>query len=93
MQLPALFKQSLTPGALCGVATVALTLTSAQNDHFGVQLLEHLKAVPRFDMVVLSLPRRDKVTLKQGFDAAVSAPVLDNMVVKRLVSVRACYRV
>lgn len=93
MQLPKIFKQSLTPAALCGIATVALGLASSQNDHFGVQLLENLKSVPRFDMIVLSLSRRDKTALKEFFDAAVTAPIVDSMVAKRLDAVRKSYRI
>lgn len=93
MQLPKIFKQSLTPAALYGIVTVALGLAASQNDHFGVQLLENMKEVPRFDMIVLSLSRRDKVSLKEDFDAAANAPIIDSMVAKRLAAVRKSYRV
>ena len=93
MQLPKIFKQSLTPAALYGIVTVALGLAASQNDHFGVQLLENMKEVPRFDMIVLGLPRRDKVSLKESFDAAVNAPIIDSMVAKRLGAVRKSYQV
>lgn len=93
MQLPKIFKQSLTPTALCGIAAVALGLVASQDDHFGVQLLENMKAVPRFDMIVLSLSRRDKGELKGGFEAALGAPIVDSMAAKRLDAVRKSYRV
>lgn len=92
MQLPKIFKQSLTPAALCGIATVALGLVLSQNDDLGVQLLKNLKLVPRFDMVVLSLSRRDKEILQGGFDAAAKAPVLDSMVAERLAAMKQSYR-
>ena len=93
MQLPKIFKQSLTPTALCGIAAVALGLVASQDDHFGVQLLENMKAIPRFDMIVLSLSRRDKGELKEGFEAALGAPIVDSMAAKRLDAVRKSYRV
>lgn len=64
----------------------------AQNDHFGIQLLEALKSVPRFDMIVMSLPRREKVALKEHYDAAQHAPVVDSVLAKRLECVRRSYR-
>ena len=64
-----------------------------QNDHFGIQLLEALKSVPRFDMIVMSLPRREKAVLKEHFNAAQNAPVIDSVLAKRLESSRQSYRV
>ena len=93
MQLPALFKQSLTVPVLCGIALAALSMILTQDDHFGIQLLENLKSVPRFDMIVMSLPRREKSALKEQFDAAQSAGVLDSVVEKRLQVARCSYRV
>ena len=65
----------------------------AQNDHFGIQLLETLKSVPRFDMIVMSLPRSEKAVLKQHYNAAQNAPVIDSVLAKRLESTRQSYRV
>ena len=93
MQLPALFKQSLTAPMLNGIALVALSMILTQNDHFGMQLLENLKTVPRFDMIVMSLPRREKGTLKERFDAAQNADIADSVVAKRLEATRRNYRV
>lgn len=93
LQLPTLFKQSLTAPVLQGVALSALDMMMAQNDHFGIQLLENLKCVPRFDMIVMSLPRREKAELREHYDAAQNAPVVDSVLAKRLESVRRSYRV
>ncbi|KAA6423043.1 MAG: hypothetical protein FRX49_07031 [Trebouxia sp. A1-2] len=93
LQLPALFKQSLTAPVLSGIALAALSMVSAQDDHFGMQLLEGLKSVPRFDMIVMSLPKREKAALKEQFDAAQNAGVLDSVVENRLGNVRRSYRV
>ncbi len=41
----------------------------------------------------MSLPKREKVALKEQFDAAQNAGVLDSVVEKRLESVRRSYRV
>ena len=92
-QLPGLFKQSLTAPVLQGIALSALNMVMGQNDHFGIQLLENLKSVPRFDMIVMSLPRREKSALKEHYDAAQNAPVIDSVLAKRLESVRRSYRV
>ncbi|KAL0033750.1 hypothetical protein WJX77_003766 [Trebouxia sp. C0004] len=93
LQLPALFKQSLTAPVLSGIALAALSMVSTQDDHFGMQLLEGLKSVPRFDMITMSLPKREKAALKEQFDAAQNAGVLDSVVEKRLENVRRRYRV
>lgn len=93
LQLPALFKQSLTAPVLQGIALSALEMIMAQNDHFGIQLLETLKSVPRFDVIVMSLPRREKAVLKEHYDAAQNAPVTDSVLAKRLESTRRSYRV
>ncbi len=93
LQLPALFKQSLTAPVLSGIAQAALSMVSKMDDHYGMQLLEGLKSVPRFDMIVMSLPKREKAALKEQFDAAQNAEVLDSVVEKRLESVRHSYRV
>ena len=65
----------------------------AQNDHYGILLLESLRSVPRFDMIVMSLPRREKAVLKERYDAAQNAPVTDSVLAKRLESTRRSYRV
>ncbi|KAL0029530.1 hypothetical protein WJX79_002027 [Trebouxia sp. C0005] len=57
------------------------------------ELLEGLKSVPRFDMIVMSLPKREKAALKEQFDAAQNAGVLDSVVENRLGNVRRSYRV
>lgn len=93
LQLSTLFKQSLTAPVLQGIALSALDMLMAQNDHFGIQLLENLKCVPRFDMIVMSLPRREKTVLREHYDAAQNAPVVDSVLAKRLESVRRSYRV
>lgn len=93
LQLPALFKQSLTAPVLSGIAQAALSMVSNTDDLYGMQLLEGLKSVPRFDMIVMSLPKREKAALKEQFDAAQNAEVLDSVVEKRLESVRHSYRV
>ncbi len=93
LQLPALFKQSLTAPVLSGIALAALSMVSTQDDHFGMQLLEGLKSVPRFDMIVMSLPKREKAVLREQFDAAQNAGVLDSVVENRLENVRRSYRV
>ena len=93
MQLPVLFKQSLTAPVLSGIALAALNMIMAQNDHFGIQLLENLPPVPRFDMIVMSLPRREKSALKEQFDAALSTPVTDSVLDRRLEKARHSYRV
>ena len=93
MQLPALFKQSLTVPVLCGVAHAALSMILSRGDHFGIQLLEGLKSVPRFDMLVMSLPRREKILLREKFDAAQSADRADSGVAMQLQSDRGSYRV
>ena len=93
LQLPTLFKQSLTAPVLQGIALSALNMIIAQSDHFGIQLLENLKSVPRFDMIVMSLPRRDKAVLKEHYDAAHNAPVVDSVLARRLEATRQRYRV
>ena len=90
-QLPSMFKQSLTAPSVSGIALAALDMVMSQKDDFGVQLLEHLKSVPRFDMIVMSLPRREKSALKDRFDAA--SPVTDDLLAKRLDTSRKSYRV
>ena len=93
LQLPALFKQSLTAPVLSGIVQAALSMVSDQDDHYGMQLLEGLKSVPRFDMIVMSLPKCEKAALREQFDAAQNAAVLDSVVEKRLVNGRRGYRV
>ena len=81
---------------LSGIALAALSMIQTQDetqdDHFGMQLLENLKSVPRFDMIVMSLPRREKAALKEQFDAAQNAEVLDSILANRLGTVRRNYR-
>ena len=93
LQLPALFKQSLTAPVLSGITQAALSMVSNTDDLYGMQLLEGLKSVPRFDMIVMSLPRREKAALKEQFDAGQNAGVLDRVVDIRLGNVRRSYRV
>jgi len=98
LQLPALFKQSLTAPVLSGIAQAALSMVSNTDDLYGMQLLEGLKSVPRFDMIVMSLPRREKAALKEQFDAlhqiaGQNAGVLDSVVENMLENVRRSYRV
>ena len=92
-QLPTLFKQSLTTPFLTGIALAALNMIMANSDHFGIQLLESLISVPRFDLIVMSLARRDKLVLKQHYEAAQSAPVTDSVLADRLSKARSKYRV
>ena len=93
MQLPALFKQSLTAPVLSGIALAALNMIMAQNDHFGIQLLENLTSVPRFNMIVMSLPRQEKSALKEHYAAALSTPVIDSVLAQRLEKSCSSYRV
>jgi hypothetical protein len=55
-----------------------------------VGLIGGLTAVPRFDMMVMSLSSRDKAALKQLFDAAAEA--VDGVVRQQLAAVRPQYR-
>ena len=83
----------MTAPVLNGIAVAALGMLARQDDHYGIQLLENLPTVPRFDMIVMSLPRRDKAVLKDRFDAAQGSDVLDSVVSTRLQKARSRYRV
>jgi Potential Monad-binding region of RPAP3 len=90
--LPALFKHSLTPALLGGVARAALCQLAAGDDApFWTALLEGLTRVPRFEVVALSLGGAEKSALSTLWDAA-AAGAADPTVVGKVAAMKATYR-
>lgn len=69
-QLPALLRQALTPGLLAAAAAALLRPALQQQPGAAVALLEGLAQVARFDLNLLSVPRRQREELAANWDAA-----------------------
>ena len=73
--LPALLKQSLTADLLVGLTLASLRFctSSGGGDAHAAAVLGALPNVPRFSMIRMFIVGKDKASLVQAFDAALSA--------------------